>query len=171
MGQVGGYSPSSTRSVALKLVISSSSLTISATEVTAVSNVTKPSAAAYEKRASCTPSTRPTANLAAVAQPSQVMPVTSSATVRIVPSTSAMSPGTSPCTVAPRSIAASSCPGIWSRMPPPITTATALSSSHLVDRPRPIQARPCTTVRSQELVEAGSGISRGERRQRSGQPE
>ena len=59
----------------------SSSATISATDVIVVSNVTNPSARSNEKIASLTPSTFSTATRAAVAQPSHVNPVTSSATV------------------------------------------------------------------------------------------
>lgn len=54
---------------------------ISETLVAVESKVTKPSAFSYENAAPCTPSILSTATRAAVAQPLQVMPVTSSATV------------------------------------------------------------------------------------------
>ena len=54
---------------------------ISATVVAVESKVTKPYDRSNENVASRTPSTRSTATRAAAAQPSQVMPATSSATV------------------------------------------------------------------------------------------
>ena len=72
----------SARTVPLKAVMRSSSARNSSGDVIVVSKVTKPSARSCENVASRTPSTPSTATRAAAEQPSQVMPVTSSATVR-----------------------------------------------------------------------------------------